>query len=177
MPLFQPDLPGHGDRLDQVFDDCMPSVVVTTHDKRELVEKLIAGRGLTGRVALLLPEDVAGRAGAADAAAFAPPADLTLDDVAYLQYTSGSTRAPRGVVLTQLNLVYNIFQIIQAHAMDEMVPGRHRRQLAAAVPRHGPAARRRGDGDHRREGRGLRPAGVHPQAEPLGHRDRAGTRT
>jgi acyl-CoA synthetase (AMP-forming)/AMP-acid ligase II len=122
VPLFQPDLPGHGDRLEAVFDDCSPSVVVTTLDKRELVEKLLAGRGLTGQVALVFPEDVAGAAGSADAAAFTPPADLALDDVAYLQYTSGSTRAPRGVVLTQRNLVYNITQIIQSHAMDEMVP-------------------------------------------------------
>src|SRR3954454_3102521 len=52
VPLFQPDLPGHGDRLEAVFDDCAPSVVVTTADKRELVEKLLAGRGLTGRVSL-----------------------------------------------------------------------------------------------------------------------------
>jgi acyl-CoA synthetase (AMP-forming)/AMP-acid ligase II len=95
VPLFQPDLPGHGDRLDAVFDDCAPSVVVTTSDKRELVEKMLAGRGL----------DRAGGAAAAGGrrrgrrggrAAFVPPADLTLDDVAYLQYTSGSTRTPRG---------------------------------------------------------------------------------
>jgi long chain fatty acid CoA FadD26 len=122
VPLFPPDLPGHGDRLETVFDDCAPSVVVATHDKRELVEKLLAARGLTGRVAVLLPEEVAGPAGAADAAAFVRPADVSLDDVAYLQYTSGSTRSPRGVVLTQRNLVYNIAQILQAHGMDDMVP-------------------------------------------------------
>jgi fatty acid CoA ligase FadD32 len=122
VPLFPPDLPGHGDRLESVFDDCAPSVVVTTAEKRELVEKLVAGRGLTGRVSVLLPEEVAGVAGEADAKAFVPPADLTLDDVAYLQYTSGSTRTPRGVVLTQGNLVLNVSQILQSHAMDEMVP-------------------------------------------------------
>lgn len=122
VPLFPPDLPGHGDRLDSVFDDCAPAVVVTTADKRELVEKMLAGRGLTGRVAILLPEDVAGAAGVADAAAFERPADLTLDDVAYLQYTSGSTRTPRGVVLTQRNLVYNLVQVIQSHGMRDMVP-------------------------------------------------------
>ena len=122
VPLFPPDVPGHGDRLDSVFDDCTPSVVVTTADKRELVEKMLAGRGLTGRVAVLLPEDVAGAAGAADAAAFVPPADLTLDDVAYLQYTSGSTRTPRGVVLTQRNLVYNLVQVMHAQAMEGLAP-------------------------------------------------------
>jgi fatty acid CoA ligase FadD32 len=122
VPLFQPDLPGHGDRLEAVFDDCQPSVVITTSDKRELVEKLIAARGLTDQVALLLPEELEGEAGAADAQAFVAPSDLSLDDIAYLQYTSGSTRAPAGVMLTHLNLVYNLFQIIQAHGMGELVP-------------------------------------------------------
>jgi acyl-CoA synthetase (AMP-forming)/AMP-acid ligase II len=119
VPLFQPDLPGHGDRLEHVFDDCRPSVVITTSDKRELVEKLIATRGLTGQVEVVLPEELFGTAeGAEAAAAFVPPADLTLDDLAYLQYTSGSTRNPAGVELTHLNLVYNLYQIVQAHDIE-----------------------------------------------------------
>lgn len=116
VPLFQPDLPGHGDRLDAVFDDCRPSVVVTTGDKVELVEKFLSSRGMTGQVAILLPEELKGAAGDADAAAFVPPAELSVDDVAYLQYTSGSTRIPRGVVLTHRNLLCNLYQIVHAHS-------------------------------------------------------------
>jgi acyl-CoA synthetase (AMP-forming)/AMP-acid ligase II len=122
VPLFQPDLPGHGDRLELVFDDCRPSAVITTSDKLELVEKMLASRGLTGQVPIILPEQVEGDLGAEAAEAFVPPADLALHDLAYLQYTSGSTRAPAGVELTHLNLVYNIVQIIQAHGLGGMVP-------------------------------------------------------
>jgi long chain fatty acid CoA FadD26 len=122
VPLFNPDLPGHGDRVELVFDDCRPTVVITTADKRELVDKLIASRGLTGEITVVQPEDHLGDAGAEAAAAFVPPADLDLDDIAYLQYTSGSTRAPAGVMLTHLNLVYNLAQIIQAHGLDGLLP-------------------------------------------------------
>lgn len=46
-----------------------------------------------------------------------PEADLTLqapdpEDVAYLQYTSGSTRFPRGVVITQKSIMANLACII-----------------------------------------------------------------
>ena len=120
VPLFAPDLPGHGERLDRVFDDCQPSVVVTTHDKLDLVEKMLATRGLTGQVQIVLPRDVESGAGAEH---FVRPSDLGLDDVAYLQYTSGSTRDPAGVELTHRNLVTNLFQVIHGHGLTQMLPG------------------------------------------------------
>ena len=42
----------------------------------------------------------------ADAAAWRRP-DLTGDDLAFLQYTSGSTQAPRGVMVSHGNLMHN----------------------------------------------------------------------
>ena len=36
------------------------------------------------------------------------------DTIAYLQYTSGSTRIPTGVQITHLNLATNIVQVIEA---------------------------------------------------------------
>ncbi|MFI7586997.1 fatty acyl-AMP ligase [Spongisporangium articulatum] len=120
VPLFAPDLPGHADRLEHVLDDSEPTVVVTSADKRDLVDKELASRGLTGKVAVVVPSEL--ETDAALAATFVPPSDLSLDDIAYLQYTSGSTRAPAGVELTHLNLTVNMFQIIQAHGLSDVVP-------------------------------------------------------
>ena len=38
----------------------------------------------------------------------------TPDTIAYLQYTSGSTRIPTGVQITHLNLATNVVQVIEA---------------------------------------------------------------
>lgn len=42
--------------------------------------------------------------------------DVTHDTIAYLQYTSGSTRVPTGVQITHLNLATNIVQVIEESA-------------------------------------------------------------
>ena len=45
--------------------------------------------------------------------------DVTLETIAYLQYTSGSTRIPTGVEITHLNLATNVVQIIEALQGEE----------------------------------------------------------
>ena len=42
------------------------------------------------------------------------PVDVATDTIAYLQYTSGSTRIPTGVQITHLNLATNVVQVIEA---------------------------------------------------------------
>jgi acyl-CoA synthetase (AMP-forming)/AMP-acid ligase II len=49
--------------------------------------------------------------------------DIELDDLAILQYTSGSTGAPRGVMLSHANLVHNTRQIERRFEIDSASRG------------------------------------------------------
>ena len=56
------------------------------------------------------------------------------DDIAFLQYTSGSTSAPKGVMVSHANLLANLAMIaagLRQHAALDLC------QLGAALPRHG----------------------------------------
>jgi fatty acid CoA ligase FadD32 len=109
VPLFDPAEPGHVGRLHAVLDDCAPSTILTTTDSAEGVRKFIRARSAKERPRVIavdaVPTEVAGT--------WQEP-EATEATTAYLQYTSGSTRTPTGVMITQLNLPTNVLQVLNA---------------------------------------------------------------
>jgi fatty acid CoA ligase FadD32 len=109
VPLFDPAEPGHVGRLHAVLDDCTPSTILTTTDSAEGVRKFIRARSAKERPRVIavdaVPTEVA-------ATWVEPEADEST--IAYLQYTSGSTRTPTGVQITHLNLPTNVLQTLVA---------------------------------------------------------------
>jgi fatty acid CoA ligase FadD32 len=115
VPLFDPSEPGHVGRLHAVIDDCHPSAILTTTEAAEGVRKFFRNRPAKERPRVIavdaVPEEVA--------ATWVPFDEVTENTVAYLQYTSGSTRTPTGVEITHLNLATNVVQIIEALEGEE----------------------------------------------------------
>jgi acyl-CoA synthetase (AMP-forming)/AMP-acid ligase II len=113
VPLFAPELPGHAERLNAVLGDAEPSVVLTTTDAAPEVQTFLRTlpRGRRPRVIAVdaLPDTVG--------ASFVP-AQLATDDIAYLQYTSGSTRVPAGVEITHRAVCTNVLQMILGVGLD-----------------------------------------------------------
>ncbi|MEV7738615.1 fatty acyl-AMP ligase [Streptomyces sp. NPDC088921] len=102
VPLYPPGLPGQADRLTAVLADARPSVVVTTSrhvgEVRELCDRVVAVDQV--------PDAAAGDLEPVDS------------EVAYLQYTSGSTRTPAGVEISHANVVANARQALSAYGAD-----------------------------------------------------------
>jgi fatty acid CoA ligase FadD32 len=109
VPLFDPAEPGHVGRLHAVLDDCTPSTILTTTDSAEGVRKFIRSRSAKERPRIIavdaVPTEVA-----------STWQELVADEntIAYLQYTSGSTRVPTGVQITHLNLPTNVLQVLNS---------------------------------------------------------------
>jgi long-chain fatty acid adenylyltransferase FadD28 len=107
VPLSAPMGGASDERVASVLDDATPSIVLTTKAAVDDVNNVVKRQvlGITPTVVALdsLDLDAPGEPGGGPDA-FA--------DTAYLQYTSGSTRAPAGVVISHRNVMANYEQLV-----------------------------------------------------------------
>jgi len=114
VPLFDPSEPGHVGRLHAVLDNCAPTAILTTTEAAEGVRKFFRTRPANERPRVIAVDAVPDEVGATW-----EPVEADHESIAYLQYTSGSTRIPTGVQITHLNLATNVVQVIEALEGEE----------------------------------------------------------
>ncbi|HEX5144076.1 MAG TPA: AMP-binding protein, partial [Mycobacterium sp.] len=113
VPLFAPTLAGHAERLNAVLADAQPAVVLTTTEAAGSVRGFIQTMPRAQRPRLIAVDAVPDSL----ATYFTVP-PRHADDIAYLQYTSGSTRSPAGVEISHRAVCTNVVQMILAGGLD-----------------------------------------------------------
>lgn len=112
VPAYPPNPRRPDPRIPGIVDDCQPVVALTT---TTLLSRLDQWRGDNQRLNALhwiAVDDVS------DSGSEWRDQGIRGGDVAMLQYTSGSTAAPKGVVLTHRNLLHNLSLIRSAYSVE-----------------------------------------------------------
>lgn len=117
VPLPLPHRGSSHERVTAVFADTLPAVVLTTSAVADEVRDYVDRSGLDPAPKIVeidaLNLDVEG-------APSVRPADLP--EIAYLQYSSGSTRLPAGVMMSHRNLTVNFEQLMRGFFVAAKAP-------------------------------------------------------
>lgn len=105
VPLSVPSVGTHDERVSAVFADTTPTVILTTSAVAPSVAEYVAELNAEATIIAVDALDLDGRNGSAPRIKDAPA-------TAYLQYTSGSTRVPAGVMISERNLSANFEQLM-----------------------------------------------------------------
>ena len=107
VPAYPPMGARDIDRLRRIVQDCDAGAILSSSMLRPMIEAWLSNPS-NGLNVQCLPTDIAA---AEDAIGF-EPASVEPDDLAFLQYTSGSTGHPKGVMVSHRNLLENFQQIV-----------------------------------------------------------------
>ncbi|WP_165227155.1 non-ribosomal peptide synthetase/type I polyketide synthase [Aquisphaera insulae] len=107
VPAYPPRLNRPMTRLRSVAADAEPAVVLTCDSQRGLADRWREGVPDLSRCEVLYTDEEIADGSAEDAAARWQDPRVGSDSLAFLQYTSGSTADPKGVMITHGNLLAN----------------------------------------------------------------------
>ncbi len=102
VPAYPPRLNRPDSRLEGIILDAQPSIVLATSEMMANRERYFRHTPALRKVRWLAVDDVDD----GKSAQWEPP-NITDDSVAFLQYTSGSTGNPKGVIVTHKNILAN----------------------------------------------------------------------
>lgn len=94
-------------RFRAIADSCRPDLLLSNAESLDRTEQLVRDPRTLGRPVPVATEEI----GDGEAELWSPPR-IHPETVAYLQYTSGTTGPPRGVVLTHGNVLHNLALIV-----------------------------------------------------------------
>jgi long-chain fatty acid adenylyltransferase FadD28 len=115
VPLSVPAVGVHDERVTAVLRDAAPSVILTTAAAAESVAPYAASSADAPVVVEVDSLDLDSRKGSGKRRHGAP-------EIAYLQYTSGSTRTPAGVVVSHRNMLANWEQMVVNYVGENPMP-------------------------------------------------------
>lgn len=127
IPLYDPNEPGHADHLRAVIGDAEPKAALTNARSAAAVREFFSEIPGKDRPRILavdsLPDSLAESwqnplFSEANQMLMARTQSMPVDLPAFLLYTSGSTRVPAGVMLTNRSIITNVLQIFTAAQLE-----------------------------------------------------------
>jgi acyl-CoA synthetase (AMP-forming)/AMP-acid ligase II len=102
VPAYPPRKNRKAERIQSIAKDCTPRLLLCSSETKQNVERELADS--SPGTSVIVTDEL-------DYSDAAPLCNICSDQLAFLQYTSGSTAAPKGVMLTHGNIVANEYLI------------------------------------------------------------------